>query len=107
MLYETPIPTRSTSSASTTCGLPVRDQPRSPCSAASRQCLCANDIYAPMSTVESLDDGYFYNATNRYFGVYYRLPFGNPMSIRPSGGSSCISTPSTGACSTPTTGDAR
>ena len=38
-----------------------------------------NDIYALMSTVESLDDGYFYNATNRYFGVYYtKLPFGNP-----------------------------
>lgn len=38
-----------------------------------------NDIYALMSTVEALDDTYFYGATNRYFGVYYtKLPFGNP-----------------------------
>lgn len=38
-----------------------------------------NDIKAIMDRVEALNDDYFYNATNRYFGVYYtKLPFGNP-----------------------------
>lgn len=38
-----------------------------------------NDIKALMDRVEALDPDYYYNAVNRYFGVYYtKLPFGNP-----------------------------
>ena len=38
-----------------------------------------DDIYAMMNRVEEMDPAYFYNATNRYFGVYYtKIPFGNP-----------------------------
>lgn len=37
------------------------------------------DIKAMMDRVEAMDPSYYYNATNRYFGVYYtKLPFGNP-----------------------------
>lgn len=38
-----------------------------------------NDIKAMMDRVEAMDPDYYYNAVNRYFGVYYtKLPFGNP-----------------------------
>ncbi|MFT6397070.1 MAG: hypothetical protein ACJAYU_001816 [Bradymonadia bacterium] len=38
-----------------------------------------DDIYALMNRVEEMDPAFYYNATNRYFGVYYtKLPFGNP-----------------------------
>lgn len=38
-----------------------------------------DDIYALMNRVEEMDSAFFYNATNRYFGVYYtKIPFGNP-----------------------------
>lgn len=38
-----------------------------------------NDIKSMMDRVEAMDPAFYYNATNRYFGVYYtKLPFGNP-----------------------------
>ncbi|MCB9521506.1 MAG: hypothetical protein H6700_11290 [Myxococcales bacterium] len=38
-----------------------------------------SDIKAMMDRVEALAPEFYYNATNRYFGVYYtKLPFGNP-----------------------------
>ena len=38
-----------------------------------------SDIKALMDAVEAMAPEYYYNASNRYFGVYYsKLPFGNP-----------------------------
>ncbi len=38
-----------------------------------------DDIYAIISRCAELDRGYFYNAPDRYFGVYYtKVPFMNP-----------------------------
>ncbi len=38
-----------------------------------------NDIKSMMDRVEAMNPDYYYNAVNRYLGVYYtKLPFGNP-----------------------------